>query len=456
MYDVLIGSVQSYECRDAVRDFVDAAFRMDETLDEFLGASEKPRLVVVKPNWIAEARQNRPDVWEPVITHPVLIMAVLESLAERMKGLGIICLCDGPATVANLSAILDRGNLRDGIDEFRKRWPALRVEVQDLRREIWTWKEQVIVERLPNIPDSRGYVSMNLGKDSLFYGYHGEGRYYGADYNTHEVNSHHSGDIQEYLLAGAPLACDLFINLPKLKTHKKTGITCCLKNLVGINGNKNWLPHHIEGDPSSGGDEFSSQSLLNTIESRLKKFGQRLALIFPCVGTYLYRKMRNSGIALLGDSEKKIRAGNWQGNDTCWRMVLDLNRALLYGNCDGTWRETGKPKKYLAIVDGIVGGEGSGPLCPDPVKSRILVAGTSPAETDAVAAQIMGFPLSHLSVIERAFDHHRWPIYKRQIHEIRIYDMRFDEQVSVENLKAVVSGGFKPHFGWSGMAVDHR
>ncbi len=456
MYDVLIGSIQSYACQDAIREFVEAAFCIDETLDEFLSASETFRRVVVKPNWVSEAHQNSPDIWEPVITHPVLIMAVLESLAERMKGRGIICLCDGPATVADFSAILDRGNLRDGIDDFRKRWPALQLEVQDLRREIWTWKEQVIVERLPNIPDSRGYVSMNLGKDSLFYGHHGEGRYYGADYDTQEVNAHHSGEIQEYLLAGTPMACDLFINLPKLKTHKKTGITCCLKNLVGVNGDKNWLPHHIEGNPSSGGDEFPSRSLLNSVESRLKKTAQRVALSFPWVGTYLYRKLRNSGIALLGDSEKKIRAGNWQGNDTCWRMVLDLNRALLYGNRDATWRETGKSKKYLAIVDGIVGGEGSGPLCPDSIKSQILVAGTSPAETDAVAARIMGFPLSQLSIIERAFDQHRWPLFKRQIKEIRIYDKRFDEQVSAENLKTVVTGGFKPHFGWPGLAVDHR
>lgn len=172
MYDVLIGSIQSYEFRDAVLEFVEAAFRLDGTLDEFLGASAKPRLVVVKPNWVSEAHQNSPDVWEPVITHPVLVMAVLESLAERMKGRGIICLCDGPGTVANFSDILDRGDLRDRIDDFRNRWPELQLEVQDLRREIWTQKEQVIVDRLPNIPDYRGYVSMNLGKDSLFYGHH--------------------------------------------------------------------------------------------------------------------------------------------------------------------------------------------------------------------------------------------------------------------------------------------
>jgi glycosyltransferase involved in cell wall biosynthesis len=51
-------------------------------------------------------------------------------------------------------------------------------------------------------------------------------------------------------------------------------------------------------------------------------------------------------------------------------MVLDLNHALLYGNMDGSWREAGQAKNYLTIVDGIVGGEGNGPLCPAPVKSN--------------------------------------------------------------------------------------
>jgi hypothetical protein len=48
-------------------------------------------------------------------------------------------------------------------------------------------------------------------------------------------------------------------------------------------------------------------------------------------------------------------------------MVLDLNRALLYGNMDGSWREAGQAKNYLTIVDGIVGGDGNGPLYPAPV-----------------------------------------------------------------------------------------
>ena len=111
----------------------------------------------------------------------------------------------------------------------------------------------------------------------------------------------------------------------------------------------------------------------------------------PGLGTWLYRKMRNAGKVALGDSETVIRNGNWAGNDTCWRMALDLNRSLLYGNPDGSLREAGKAKHYLAIVDGIIGGQGNGPLCPDPVGSNVLIAGTDPAAVDAVAARLMGF-----------------------------------------------------------------
>jgi len=71
----------------------------------------------------------------------------------------------------------------------------------------------------------------------------------GADYVTSVVNRHHSGGRHACLSSGSAIRADVCVNLPKLKTHKKAGITCSLKNLVGINGDKNWLPHHTEGDP---------------------------------------------------------------------------------------------------------------------------------------------------------------------------------------------------------------
>jgi hypothetical protein len=64
------------------------------------------------------------------------------------------------------------------------------------------------------------------------------------------------GGRNAYLLSETVLAADLVVNLPKLKTHKKTGVTLALKNLVGINGDKNWLPHHSVGAVADGGDEF--------------------------------------------------------------------------------------------------------------------------------------------------------------------------------------------------------
>jgi len=449
--NVLVGGIESYRDREGIRGFVEAAFGMDQTIDSFLKASQGPRLVVVKPNWVQESHEFQPDVWEPVITHPTLIEAVLEALAERMEGQGTICLCDAPNTCANFKAILERGQLQARTEIFRKRWPSMRLEVLDLRREIWLRREQVIVERLPNTPDPRGYVAFNLGRASLLYDYAGEGRYFGADYDTQIVNRHHHGEIQEYLLAGTPVACDLFVNLPKMKTHKKTGITCCLKNLVGITGDKDWLPHHTEGVPSKKGDEFPEESLSNTIEARIKKIGMKAALIVPRFGPFLYRKMRNSGIALLGSSETRIRNGNWSGNDTCWRMVLDLNRALLYGTREGGWCADTQPKRYLAIVDGIVGGEGNSPLCPEAVRSQTLVAGTAPAEVDAVVCRLMGFSLERLPLVLHAFDAHPLPIGKGDPLDLIVNDLRISESLHLRDLAPAIKGGFRPHFGWQSL-----
>jgi hypothetical protein len=360
--------------------------------------------------------------------------------------------CDAPHTYADFAATVRRGGLPAEIERVRREWPRLDLEVLDLRREVWIRKEKVVVERRPNTEDPRGYVRLDLGRDSLFHGHRGEGRYYGADYDTRVVNEHHRGDVHEYLLAGSPMACDLFVNLPKLKTHKKTGITCCLKNLVGINGDKNWLPHHTESTPAKGGDEFPDASLARSVERHLKKAGRSVALSVPGVGPWVYRKARKAGTLALGDSDTVVRNGNWQGNDTCWRMALDLNRALLYGNSDGSWREAAGPvKRYLALVDGVVGGQGNGPLCPDPAPSGVLLGGRNPAVVDAVAARLMGFDPADLPIVTGAFAPHRWPIASLAIEDVVVEDARAGREIRLAQLAPAVPGGFAPHFGWTSL-----
>ncbi len=445
---VQMGSIRTYEDAEAIRGFVREALHLDPKVAAVLGRREPPPLVVVKPNWVQQAHEYAPDVWEPVITHPRVVLAVVESVAEEMRGSGVIAICDAPNTYADFERIVARGDLRARLGALRTRWPSLEVQLIDLRREVWILKDEVIVDRRENPPDPRGYVALNLGRDSLLYGFRGEGRYYGADYDAGVVNRHHQGAVQEYLIAGTAMACDLFVNVAKLKTHKKTGITCCLKNLVGINGDKNWLPHHTEGTPDDGGDEFPVRSTAQWLETVLKRVGREVALTVPVVGPWAFRYLRRAGKPVLGDSQVTIRNGNWQGNDTCWRMALDLNRALLYGNHDGSWRET-EPKAYLGIVDGIIGGEGNGPLCPEPVESGVMLAGTNPAAVDSAACRLMGLEPRELPLVARAFDPHRWPIIREAMDHVTVLDRQKGKRVPLHDLSAATPGGFRPHFGWA-------
>ncbi len=407
--------------------------------------------VVLKPNWVEDSHVRRPGYWEPVITDPSIILGVVSSLGQALPSGGRITICDAPNTYVSFERVVARGGLDRSLRFVQGSLRALTVELLDLRREVWITREHVVVERRPNPPDPRGYVALGLGRHGMLFGHAGEGRYYGADYDTAVVNAHHSGCVQEYLLSGTAVNADLFINLPKLKTHKKTGVTCCLKNLVGINGDKNWLPHYVEGPPSKGGDEFPDETAARYVERRLKKAGQKLALALPVAGTWAYRKARKAGEAVLGDSESVIRNGNWEGNDTCWRMALDLNRALLYGNPDGTLREAGERKPYLAIVDGIIGGEGNGPLAPDPVKSNVIIIGTDPAAVDAVACKLMGFDPMMVPIVREAFAPHRWPIATCRMKEIEVQDDRVGRVIGLDEVQPAVPGGFRPHFGWPGL-----
>lgn len=129
-------------------------------------------------------------------------------------------------------------------------------------------------------------------------------------------------------------------------------------------------------------------------------------------------------------------------------MALDLNRALLYGNPDGSLRGKMKAKNYLAIVDGIVGGEGNGPLCPDPIESNVVVAGDNPAEVDAVCCKLMGFDPRKIPLVREAFASHRWPISRGSMADVRVFDEREGKEILLDAVQPAVLGGFKPHFGW--------
>jgi hypothetical protein len=300
--------------------------------------------------------------------------------------------------------------------------------------------------------DPRGYVAFDLGESSEFAGHNGAGRYYGADYDEGQVNRRHSGGRHEYLVSRTVIQADVFFNLPKLKTHKKAGLTAALKNLVGINGDKNWLPHHTEAGWGQNGDERPAPGLRGRLERSAARQLRHFALRLPGPGTWLLGRARRAGSRVFGDTEEVIRAGNWWGNDTVWRMCLDLNKILLYGNPDGTLRPA-KPenrKPYLVLVDGIVAGEGNGPLNPDPVAAKVLIFGTNPASVDAACAVLMGFDPEKIPLVRQAFRCRHYPLAEWDWRDVHLVSNKPEWNGLLPEVPYESTFHFKPHFGWVG------
>lgn len=409
-----------------------------------LGALVRPgETVLIKPNLICQANWEHPDRWEEVVTHPSVVRAVVDYALIALDGRGRIVIADGPQTDSDLDALLTRSGLAELLRFYRN--AGAPVELLDLRRDRWFTKGGV-TERREQLPgDPLGYVSIDLAGDSAFHDYALSGRFYGADYDIEETARFHSGGRHEYVLCQSVLAADLFINLPKLKTHKKTGVTLSLKNLVGINGYRNCLPHHTLGSPQEGGDEFPDSGLKRNLESGSIQTFKRVLTRLGGAGGPAARAVKRLGTAFFGDSGRVVRSGNWHGNDTCWRMVLDLNRCLIWHDRSGQRLTT--PRRYLSLIDGVIGGEGNGPLAPQPVPSAFLVAGFNPWAVDWVATEEMGLPPERVPLLQR-------PLDRRD---------RFDWLLP-EGAPTPRSWGarrsdwrpFRPHFGWQTLQTERH
>lgn len=406
--------------------------------------------VLLKPNLVKEAHPRDPDGWRYVLTHGSVIRAVADYVYKALDGRGRIIIADAPQSDSSFAAIVARLGLDAIRDYYRSK--GLDFELIDLRREEWTNREGVIVSRRRLPANAYGNVAFDLGNASEFNGHRGAGHYYGADYDAGEVNYHHTDGRHEYLIAGCAIKCDVVFSLPKLKTHKKAGITVSLKNLVGVNGDKNWLPHHTEGAPASGGDERPNSAAKDRTERRIAARLRRLSLDLPVVGTWLHRKARRVGAHIFGDTENVIRSGNWHGNDTVWRMCLDLNKLILYGNADGTLREPGAKnrKRHFALVDGIIAGQGSGPISPDPVLAGLIVFGVHPASVDAACAVLMGFDPERIPIVRQAFDCRAYPLTEWGWRDVRIVSNLTDCNGGLADIADDATLHFAPHFGWRG------
>lgn len=345
MQKVAITDTESYDL-DVVKEsllklFKDLRYPEENPLSKLI----KPgNTIFIKPNWVASrwrASCDHVDDLYSVITHPSVLEAIADFAAEALQGDGKIIIADNPSIDADFNELMKHTKI---IERLEGKY-SCDLEIKDLRPLVCDdlknyGKKYLMVSQ---DGDDQGTVEVNLGKDSMLYGIDPQ-RFRGVFDEREETIASHTGETQLYTYARSLYDADVYISVPKLKTHQKVGATLNLKGLVGSISNKNQLVHWQVGYPEIHGDEYPTKEA--------------------------YEASKKA---------KVTHRGSWPGNDTIWRMVVDLYKGMKK-----------KERKYFTVIDGIMGGQGQGPFCPYSKNSNTLIAGEDLFAVDCVAARYMG------------------------------------------------------------------
>jgi uncharacterized protein (DUF362 family) len=361
--------------------------------------------VVVKPNLVSSKNLHEKITGQKLAassTHGSLLRPILDYALRAAGPRGRVRVVDTPVEGCEIEKVAGPLGIFAVIDHLKRQGKdvdfvdmryfrvAPYLALDDVRRRGRSFNLGLLVRtRLPG--DPRGYRTVDLAEQSRFAEADAppgrDLRFHRSHYET--PVEHHTRGRHEYSAPGTVLGADVVINLPKMKTHKKTAVTLSLKSVIGLTNEKYWLPHFTAGDPSRGGDEYDRrQSLSDALENKLSRFP------LPGDNSLIARAPRVGG-------PPKVIDGSWEGNRTLWRTILDLNKILFFADKEGRIRDTPQ-RRYLTIVDGIVAGEGEGPLGATPVDAGLLVAGFDPSLVDVAAARAMGFDPQRIVMIREA------------------------------------------------------
>jgi len=158
------------------------------------------------------------------------------------------------------------------------------------------------------------------------------------------------------------------------------------------------LPHHRIGGSQDGGDCYPGKSILRKnaeilLDRANKNKGKFKYKLFSFMASGLWKLS-------LPTNEHQIAAG-WYGNDTTWRMVMDLNNIAIYGKKDGTVSDV-KQRTIYSLCDGIIAGQGDGPLNPQPLEMGIILLSNNNYLTDIVAGKLMNMNIDKIHLLSAA------------------------------------------------------
>jgi uncharacterized protein (DUF362 family) len=376
--------------------------------------------VVLKPNLVLDAHGEGEQGVAAMVTHASVLRPVIDYIVKASKGTARITICDAPLQSASWEKLINQNHYKNLVEYFEKK--GVNIELLDLRVIQSYCNKYGGINKIVDLPgDPRGNCVIDLKNESSFVpiaNYSDKLEITG--YPSGTVPKHHNAIKNEYLISRTILEADVFVNLPKMKTHKKAGVTLSLKNLIGINPDKSWIAHHRHGSIKTGGDEFDTQPFLFWMKLRTYSFLRQhefgiflLTLLYSSIKTLLSRIgslhiPRQKDVDNVMHADKKsvnvniVTEGSWYLNDTLWRTILDINRCLFYADFNGQLRSE-KQRRYFTLIDGILGMDGEGPFEGKPKNAGCLVAGFNPVACDYVAASIMGMDPDKVPSIRQCF-----------------------------------------------------
>lgn len=413
-------------------------------LTEIISAGD---MVVIKPNMVRDFHEDVQRGTVALITHASVVRAVVDYVYIALGRKGRVVIADSPQNDADWDALWREFYFDELLAFYKEAAPEFVLDIYDVRKEAVISRNGVVTKRYKRPGDPLGYTTINLGENSEFEAVPERfGKFYGSEYDVSQTNEHHQGARHEYNIANTFLRADVIINVPKLKTHKKSGITAWIKSVIGICGDKNWLPHHTQGTPGSGGDQFADDSIKRKTERRLTAGVKSVVKRTGTAGALVGSVLRRSGTYVFGDTNKDaIRSGNWHGNDTIWRTVLDLHKCWIHSDKNGVLKSSPQ-RKFICIIDAVVAGEGNGPLAPDPKPAGVCVVGFDPIATDTTCAVLMGFDPDKLPILTQAKTTKRFSLESVAREEIEVASNVESWNGPVTEITDTLS--FKPHFGW--------
>lgn len=346
--------------------------------------------VLLKPNWVKHNSNPQDEIC--LCTHPNFILAFVEILIEWRPN--SILIADAPVQGCNWSKLLTQDFL-DRVGQLSQS-SGVDISIKDFRRVAFSPETNQLEADKKPLDD---YIIFDVAEKSYLEDITSDKNLFRVtSYDPDRLaESHHKG-MHKYCIAKDVFDYDVIITLPKIKTHQKSGLTNSMKILVGINGDKDYLPHHRIGAVECGGDCYKGKHPFRRMSELVLDAANRRR------GRWLYHPLSYLSAALwrlsLPTKEQNLAAG-WYGNDTVWRMVMDINMIALYGKADGSLSETPQRTLYT-LCDGIIGGQGNGPLLPEPLPLGIIAFSNDAFAMDEVAGRLFKLNLEKVPLLKEA------------------------------------------------------